>query len=431
MTARKLNFTASKVVAFACDAGRSQTIYWDAKTPSLGLRVTPTGNRSYIFEAWFAGKSLRITIGDISSWSLSGAQAEARRLKVLTDQGIDPREQAAKIKAATVSKRLQGIQGLIVWDEYILERKSRWGGRHLADHIDMARTGGERVTRGLKAGQSSIKEPGILFSLLTQPLSDISKDKVSKWIKIEALKRPARARLALSALKAFMTWAGDQERYVALVDTSACDRLTRELPPKKAKDDCLQKEQLPLWFEAIKSIKNPVISAYLQILLLTGARRNELAGMKWGDVDLTWNTAIIRDKVKGTRVIPITPYVGSLIASLEKVNEYVFASEGSLSGHITEPRKGHKAAIDATTIPHLTIHGLRRSFGTLAEWVECPAGISAQIMGHKPSAIAEKHYRKRPIDLLRQWHAKIEEFILQEAGVVWLSVDENKKIAGI
>ena len=44
---------------------------------------------------------------------------------------------------------------------------------------------------------------------------------------------------------------------------------------------------------------------------------------------------------------------------------------------------------------------------------------------------AEKHYRKRPIDLLRQWHTKIEEFILQEAGVVWLSVDENKKIAGI
>jgi hypothetical protein len=54
---------------------------------------------------------------------------------------------------------------------------------------------------------------------------------------------------------------------------------------------------------------------------------------------------------------------------------------------------------------------------TLAEWVECPAGITAQIMGQKPSAIAEKHYIKRPIDLRLQWHVKIEKFILDEAGI--------------
>jgi hypothetical protein len=39
-------------------------------------------------------------------------------------------------------------------------------------------------------------------------------------------------------------------------------------------------------------------------------------------------------------------------------------------------------------------------------------------MGHKPSALAEKHYRRRPIDLLRQWHTKIEKFILNEAGIL-------------
>ena len=65
----------------------------------------------------------------------------------------------------------------------------------------------------------------------------------------------------------------------------------------------------------------------------------------------------------------------------------------------------------------LTFHGLRRSFGTLAEWVECPAGVVAQIQGHKPSATAEKHYRARPLDLLRLWHCRIEAWILSEAGV--------------
>ena len=237
------------------------------------------------------------------------------------------------------------------------------------------------------------------------------------WLKKEVAKRPARARLALSALKAFLTWAGDQPNYRALVDTSACDRLTRELPPKKAKDDCLQKEQLKTWFGGIKKINNPVINAYLQILLLTGARRNELATLKWSDVDSQWNTAVIRDKVEGSRKIPITPYVASLINKLPKVNEYVFSSVTARSGRLTEPRKAHQAVIEEVGLPDLSIHGLRRSFGTLSEWVECPVGVVAQIQGHKPSATAEKHYRVRPIDLLRSWHVKIEKFILDEAGI--------------
>jgi len=50
-------------------------------------------------------------------------------------------------------------------------------------------------------------------------------------------------------------------------------------------------------------------------------------------------------------------------------------------------------------------------------------------MGHKPSALAEKHYRKRPIDMLRMWHTKIENFILDEAGI-FLPL-ENTKILRI
>ena len=79
--------------------------------------------------------------------------------------------------------------------------------------------------------------------------------------------------------------------------------------------------------------------------------------------------------------------------------------------------RASSTALTTAGLPALSIHGLRRSFGTLAEWVECPAGVSAQIMGHKPSATAEKHYRVRPLDLLRMWHTKIEDWILEQAGV--------------
>lgn len=422
MAKSKLNLTVSRIAGLQCDLdGKGQpkiTYYWDAKTPNMGILVTPKNTKSFIFETWFNGKNLRITIGKTDSWSISEAQAEARRLKVLTDKGVDPREERAEIDEKAKAKRIRGASALVVWSEYILARKPNWGDRHLADHIDMAREGGEKITRGLKKNQSKVKEAGILRSLLMLPLNELSREKVEAWLKTEVTKRPARTRIALSALKAFITWCGDQPAYQKVVRSDACDRLTKALPVKKAKNDCLQKEQIKTWFDAINKIQNPVIKSYLQILLLTGARRNELAGMKWEDVDLVWNTAIIRDKVEGTRQIPITPYVGLLLNNLKRVNEYVFPSPSAKSGRITEPRIAHNNAIEGTSLPDISIHGLRRSFGTLAEWVECPAGVSAQIMGHKPSAIAEKHYRRRPIDLLRQWHSKIEKFILDEAGIL-------------
>jgi len=160
-----------------------------------------------------------------------------------------------------------------------------------------------------------------------------------------------------------------------------------------------------------------VISAYLQGLLITGARREELAALRWEDADFQWNSLTIRDKVDGTRTIPLTPYLASLLAALPRRNEWVFSSPLAESGRITEPRIAHTQALAKAGLPHVSLHGLRRSFGTLCEWVEMPSGISAQIMGHKPSALAEKHYRRRPIDLLRMWHVKIEEWMLEQAGI--------------
>jgi len=202
----------------------------------------------------------------------------------------------------------------------------------------------------------------------------------------------------------------------AVADGLITRRVMEILPEKKAKNDCLQKEQLTGWFQAVRQL-SPVTAAYLQCLLLTGARREELAGLKWEDVDFRWKSMTIRDKVEGLRVIPLTPYVKHLLKFLPRRNEWVFSSPAAATGRIQDPSIAHRKALLVAGIEGLTLHGLRRSFGSLAEWLEMPAGILAQIMGHKPSATAERHYRIRPLDLLRQWHTKLEEWILEQAGL--------------
>ncbi|MFO1380562.1 MAG: tyrosine-type recombinase/integrase [Chitinivorax sp.] len=101
------------------------------------------------------------------------------------------------------------------------------------------------------------------------------------------------------------------------------------------------REQLPGWFAAVRQISNPVIAAYLQGLLLTGARREELAGLRWTDVDFQWHTMAIRDKVEGLRTIPLTPFLGHLLASLPRRNEWVFSSPTAEDGRLVNALKSH------------------------------------------------------------------------------------------
>ncbi|MNV07255.1 hypothetical protein D3C71_976760 [compost metagenome] len=95
----------------------------------------------------------------------------------------------------------------------------------------------------------------------------------------------------------------------------------------------------------------------------------------------------------------------------------MFASPVKEKAHLSDPNGGMADACAAANLEGLTLHGLRRSFKSLTEWLEIPAGVVAQIMGHKPSATAEKHYTVRPLDLLRVHHERIEAWILEQAGV--------------
>ena len=98
----------------------------------------------------------------------------------------------------------------------------------------------------------------------------------------------------------------------------------------------------------------------------------------------------------------------------------------SASGRIAEPRAPHEDVLSDAGIPHVSIHGLRRTFSLLGEAAGAPAGAIAQVMGHKPSAIAEG-YRPRSIDALRPYLAQIELFILEKAGIKFDPEAPSKK----
>lgn len=431
----RARLTAARVEAFACPPGKSQAFLWDTDAPALAVRATPTGRKTYTFESRLQGKTLRLSIGDVRVWTLAAARAEATRLTLLVDSGTDPREQKrqheAEQAAQAAALAAQDVTVGEAWAAYLADRRPHWGERHYSDHEALARAGGQSAVRGTRGRGVTVAGP--LHPLMSQPLRELTTPAIEAWAQREGQTRPTVARLAWRLLRAFLAWCSEHPDYRAAVPerNPAKSRRAREaLGKPQAKDDALLKEQLPGWFAAVQAIRNPAQSAYLQALLLVGARPGELLGLRWDDMNTQWRGLTIRDKVEGERVIPLTPYVWHLLASLPRRGQCVFAGEDG-DKPMSKPHKAHASACAVAAIDGLTLHGLRRSFGTLSEWLELPAGVVAQIQGHKPSATAEKHYRVRPLDLLRLHHERLEAWILEQAGVQFDAAQQPGKLRAV
>ena len=436
----RVRLTAGRVDAFTCPAGKSQAFLWDTEAPALALRVTPTGRKTYVFESRLNGATLRLSIGTAADWPLEKARGEAQRLKVLVDSGTDPRElerqqqaaQAAERAAAVAKVKADKVAAVTVgevWADYLEKRRPFWGDLHYRDHIDKAKAGG--LPSGRRGGGKQLTKPGPLAALMPLALKDLDQATIERWAADEGKTRPSSARLAWRLLTVFLTWCAEQAEYANLLPDKnpAKTKKAREALGKAGtKSDVLQREQLAAWFAAVQQIQNPVIAACLQMMLLTGARPGEVLALRWEDVNTQWKGISIRDKVEGTREIPATPYMLHLLAALPRRNEWVFSSPTSASGCLTEPNNPHTRACAAAGLEGLTLHGLRRSFASLTEWLEVPAGVVAQIQGHKPSATAEKHYKVRPLELLRVHHERIEAWILEQAGIVFDAQAEPGKL---
>lgn len=430
------DLTVGVIDRLSCPSDKGQAFLRDGKTPGLRVRITSAGAKSFVYESKLNRQTVRRTIGDVRSWTIEQARTEARRLAVILDNGQDPREierqrqqKEAQAKAATIAKALTvGI----VWADYIEQRRPIWGERHYKDHIDKAKAGGlPSKRRGF--GNVSTKA-GPLASLMTLRMVDLTQERIEAWAAIEAKTRPTSARLAWRLLKVFLTWCDEQPEYAALMtgkNPAKTKKTLEALGKARVKSDVLQRGQLGAWFDAVQKIQNSTIAAYLQITLLTGARPGEVLALRWEDVNTQWRGISFKDKVEGERITPLTPYVANLMASLPRRNEWVFSSPTSASGCLSEPNTPHTRACKVAGLDDLTLHGLRRSFKSLTEWLEVPVGVVAQIQGHKPSATAEKHYAVRPLELLALHHERIEAWILEQAGIVFDAKAEPGKLRAV
>jgi len=158
---------------------------------------------------------------------------------------------------------------------------------------------------------------------------------------------------------------------------------------EKSRERFLHVDEMPAFFKALDEEQNDTLRDYFLVTLLTGARRSNVAAMRWDQLHLDRGTWTIPDTKNGLPlVVPLVPHV---IAILERRKDdagkspFVFAGHGR-TGHIVEPKSAWARILERANITDLRIHDLRR---TLGSWMAA-AGTSLPIIG-KPWAQVASH----------------------------------------
>lgn len=404
----KQSFTPLLIASMHCPPGKSQFLYWDLETSNFGVRVTASGNKSFIFEASLQNKSIRITISNVKDISLEEARKQANKLKSLIRMGVDPRKvqnkrtaQWASASDLTTKNKLKNETLKSVWLQYAEAHHQPeiaikpWTNRRYHQHLSLIET--------------------VLSPLAVVKMADLSVAHIKAWA--NDLKDVSDSHLRFNAKLCldFLSWCHEHETYQHAVPKSMLTQMQQWVLTLNdhTKAKTLAPEQLKSWFSAIHTIPDLTVQSYLKTLLLTGRHAQEILSLKWKDIDFKQKTITLKNNLGTYTQVPLSKMVAQLLNALPQPSEYVFDALVNPTKNQKTAEQLHKKTCQTAGIK-LSIDDLFNSFTLFSEWVETPASLTAQLQGFeiKNSVMPDI---VRPLPVLQLWQQKIEDWILRHS----------------
>jgi len=369
--------------------GKAQKFYRDSQIPGFALRVTSSGVKSFIVEKRINGKVKRITLGRYGNLTTEQARIEAKKLTGEIATGIDP-------LAEKRAKEAKSVTLLQAFDDYFLARNT------LSEST-------------IKDYKRSIN--GYFVDWQNKALLDISKDMVEKRYRSLGKKSASRANNSMRVLRAIFNHAMkkyDDAKGNRIIMFNPVDRIsdTRAWFPVKRRQTFIKNHQLADWYKGTLNLNAETTRDYLHLVLFTGLRKSEAAGLRWDAVDFNDKTLTINEtKNHEIHTLPLSDYLEELLRKRfeNKTNDYVFPSN-SKEGHLKEPKTAVKRVCDLSGVT-FALHDLRRTFITIAESLDIPAYALKRLMNHKDPNDVTAGYIISDINRLREPMQKITDFI--------------------
>ena len=342
----KLTKTRIDGFTYAGD-GKSRDVRWDDAISGLGLRINPSGRKSFVLSFRSNGQKRLMTLGQYGPLTLDKARDAALQRKADLIAGKDPlEERIAAGKAQTIAELCR-----VYMDRYGNRKKSGPDDqRRINQHI-LPRWGSRKIV-GLK--RADIAE---------------AHHKIGQEFPYEANRRLALLRRMLNLAR---QWGFVDERWPNPATAIP-------MHPEVSRERWVTREELPRLAKAIDEEPNIYARSALWLYLLTGMRKQELLHAKWKDVD--WERSELKlEQTKAGRVHYV-PLSGPALAILQTVprqeaNPYIFA--GAKKGqHLVNINKPWFRVRDRAGVPDVRLHDLRRTVGS---WL-AQAGNDLHLIG--------------------------------------------------
>lgn len=337
---------------------------WDAKFPGFGVRVAPSGTKSFVLMYRLHGKPKRMTIGRYPALSLSEARvlAQENLNKLAHGEAPEKPDSDGATSQESTSKTNELVFEIAV-QEFVAKHCSRHNKTRTAQETD-------RLLR-----------QHFVSRWASRPLNEIDRQDVI--IILDALVdagKGSSANHALAAVRKFFNWCKER----GLLETSPCEGI--KAPAKNvSRSRVLSDPELASIWEAAKLQSFP-FGNIVHLLILTGQRRSEVGEMRWEDIDIErklWTIPEEMNKSGRPHSIPLTDTVLQIIQSVPRQpSHFLFPSLRTPSRVFSGYSKCKNRLDKHSETSDWRLHDIRRTVATGMAKLEVPPHVVERLLNH-------------------------------------------------
>jgi integrase len=348
----------------------------DERITGLYLVQQPSGARSWAVRYRVAGAPKKLTLGSYPAVDLATARKRAQAAIGDVAGGKDPaaakRASRAAAKAASEAQadRVEHVVDLFI-ERYAKPNTRDWRNTECMLKVDVVRRwGGKRLAQITRAD-------------VHQMLDAIANER----------KKPIQANRVFAQVRKLCGWAVSK----GIIEKSPCDGVAAP-SQETQRDRFLSDDEIRLAWRAFGADGWP-FGDVAKLLLLTGARRDEIAEGRWNEVDVaarTWTIPKERSKNKREHVIPLSDAAMAIVAQLPRVGDnpdgFMFSTtrKTPISGWSNVKDRLDTAIHEAAQkddpkagpLPHWTFHDLRRTLATNMQKLGVKLEVTEAVLNH-------------------------------------------------
>ena len=339
----------------------SDVVYWDAGCPGFGVKVTPKGRKVFIvlYRTGGAGSKLRkYTIGPYGRVTLHQARIAAQKVFAAKLEGRDLAAEKREARRRVVADRVEDLLETFIVQQVSQNRSAYEISRLLRREMGKPWTG--------------------------RSIHEITKRDVVEVISsIEQRGAPSTANKTLKVIKTFLRWCVGR----AVLDRSPAEGVP--MPAKEiARDRILSDDELARVIIAARKIGGPY-GGIVELLALTGQRREEVARSSWEEMDfesLTWTLPSDRTKNGKPHIVHLSDPAIAVLDGMKKENKYIFSTTGQTPFQAFSTAKRELDKVSGVT--GWRLHDLRRTCVSGMARLGVPPHVADKILNHQAGTIS-------------------------------------------